>query len=114
MPDRSRHSLPLARGSTAHQSPTSSGPASAPPLDGPPADAQTIERVRRILDLIRPAVQDDGGDVELVDMSADGLVRVRFHGACVGCPSSSITLQTGIERNLRDHVPEVTSVIAIP
>jgi Fe-S cluster biogenesis protein NfuA len=70
--------------------------------------------VRRILDLIRPAVQDDGGDVELVDMSADGLVRVRFHGACVGCPSSSITLQTGIERNLRDHVPEVTSVIAIP
>ncbi|MDZ4755216.1 MAG: NifU family protein [Phycisphaerae bacterium] len=73
-----------------------------------------MERVRTILDLIRPAVQDDGGDVELVDVSPDGLVRVRFHGACVGCPSSSITLQTGIERNLRDHVAEVTSVIAIP
>ena len=69
--------------------------------------------MRTILDLIRPAVQEDGGDVELVAVTSDGQVQVRFHGACVGCPSSSITLQTGIERNLRTHVAEVTSVIAV-
>ncbi|MBY0308386.1 MAG: NifU family protein [Phycisphaerales bacterium] len=70
-------------------------------------------RVRKVLELIRPAVQADGGDVEFVDMSAHGVVRVRFHGACVGCPSSQVTLQVGIERNLKDYVPEVTSVVAI-
>ena len=47
------------------------------------------EQVTRVLDLIRPAVQSDGGDLELVDVSDDGVVTVRFHGACVGCPSSS-------------------------
>lgn len=78
------------------------------------APQELWDRVKAILDLIRPAVQEDGGDVELVEVGADGLVKVRFHGACVGCPSSSITLQTGIERNLRDHVREVTSVIAVP
>lgn len=70
-------------------------------------------RVARVIDLIRPAVQSDGGDLELVDVTADGIVRVRFHGACVGCPSSSMTLQAGIERNLRDHIPEVTAVVAV-
>ena len=77
------------------------------------APAELWGRVKTILDLIRPAVQEDGGDVELVAVTADGQVQVRFHGACVGCPSSSITLQTGIERNLRLHVAEVTSVIAV-
>jgi Fe-S cluster biogenesis protein NfuA len=71
------------------------------------------ERVEEILDLIRPAIQSDGGDVELVDVSDQGVVRVRFQGACVGCPSSSITLQAGIERQLRERIPEVTRVQAI-
>ena len=71
------------------------------------------ERVEEVLDLIRPAIQSDGGDVELVDVSEDGVVLVRFQGACVGCPSSSITLQVGIERQLKEHVPEVTRVQAI-
>ena len=69
--------------------------------------------VEHILNLIRPAVQSDGGDVELVDVSAEGVVRVRFHGACVGCPSSSMTLQTGIERHLKHYVPQVTAVHAV-
>jgi Fe-S cluster biogenesis protein NfuA len=69
--------------------------------------------VQNVLDLIRPAVQSDGGDVELVDVTADGVVSVRLHGACVGCPSSAITLQTGIERSLRQRVPGVTAVRAI-
>ncbi len=69
--------------------------------------------VEQILDMIRPAVQLDEGDVELVDVSEDGVVRVRFLGACVGCPSSSMTLQQGIERNLKRHIPEVKSVLAV-
>ena len=71
------------------------------------------DRVVRILNLIRPAVQSDGGDVELIDISDDGVVKIRLHGACVGCPSSSVTLKLGIERNLKEHIPEITSVVAI-
>lgn len=66
-----------------------------------------------MLNLMRPAIQADGGDLELVDVSDAGVVRVRFHGACVGCPSSSLTLQAGIERNLRAHVPGISSVEAV-
>lgn len=71
------------------------------------------ERVAKVINLIRPAVQADGGDLELVEVTADGVVRIRLHGACVGCPSSSITLQVGIERNLKAHVPEVRAVEAV-
>jgi len=71
------------------------------------------ERVSRILDLIRPAVQSDGGDLELVEVTGQGVVRIRLHGACVGCPSSSMTLKLGIERNLREHVPAVSGVQAV-
>jgi Fe-S cluster biogenesis protein NfuA len=71
------------------------------------------DKVAEVLDLIRPAVQSDGGDVELVGVSSDGAVQVRFHGACVGCPSSTMTLQAGIERNLKQRVPGVTSVSAV-
>jgi Fe-S cluster biogenesis protein NfuA len=71
------------------------------------------DRVQQIINLIRPAVQSDGGDLELVDVEADGTVLVRFHGACVGCPSSSMTLQSGIEKNLKAHLPDVTAVYAV-
>ena len=71
------------------------------------------EQVKQILDMIRPAIQQDDGDVELVDVSPEGVVQVRFRGACVGCPSSAITLQQGIERTLKQHVPEVTAVQAV-
>src|SRR5882757_5283093 len=72
------------------------------------------ERVQGVINLIRPAVQADGGDIELVDVTSAGVVSIRFHGACHGCPSSTMTLQMGIERNLRDRVPEVTQVIPVP
>ncbi len=71
------------------------------------------DHVEQILNMIRPSVQQDDGDVELVDVSLDGVVQVRFLGACVGCPSSAITLQQGIERTLKQHVPEVTAVHAV-
>jgi Fe-S cluster biogenesis protein NfuA len=76
-------------------------------------DIAVREKVARLINLIRPAVQSDGGDLELVDITPEGIVRIRLHGACVGCPSSSITLQVGIERNLRAHVPEVRGVEAV-
>jgi Fe-S cluster biogenesis protein NfuA len=69
--------------------------------------------VEPILELIRPAVQRDGGDVELVEVTSDGVVRVRLHGACIGCPSSAITLKSGIERTLCQHIPGITAVEAV-
>jgi Fe-S cluster biogenesis protein NfuA len=72
------------------------------------------DRVEQVINRIRPAVQSDGGDVELVEVTDDGIVRVRLHGACVGCPSSTMTLQMGIERNVRERVAEVTAVQQVP
>ena len=77
------------------------------------AQSSDKERVQGVINLIRPAVQADGGDIELVDVSDSGVVQIRFHGACHGCPSSTMTLQHGIERNLREKVPEVTQVIPV-
>jgi len=71
------------------------------------------ERVQSVINLIRPAVQADGGDIELVDVTPQGVVQIRFHGACIGCPSSTMTLHMGIERNLRERVPEVTQVVPV-
>jgi len=75
-----------------------------------PAPTALHERVRLVLDRIRPAVQADGGDIEFVEISETGLVRVRMHGACVGCPSSDMTLRLGIERSLKEYVPEISGV----
>jgi Fe-S cluster biogenesis protein NfuA len=71
------------------------------------------DRVLHVVNLIRPAVQADGGDIELVNVLPDGEVQIRFHGACVGCPSATMTLQMGIERNIREKVPEVTRVVPV-
>lgn len=71
------------------------------------------ERVAMVIDQIRPAVQNDGGDIEFIEVSPAGVVKIRMHGACVGCPSSNMTLRMGIEQNLKTYVPEVTGVEAI-
>jgi Fe-S cluster biogenesis protein NfuA len=92
----------------SHDKPDAAAP-SAPDV----TSASFRAGVQQVLDLIRPAVQSDGGDVELVEVGADGVVLVRLHGACVGCPSSNITLQTGIERSLKQRVPGVTAVRAV-
>lgn len=77
-------------------------------------DNQSVkQRVADVLDLIRPAIQADGGDVQLIDVDENGVVRVRLHGACVGCPSSAVTLTLGIERNLKDKIPEVAEVVCV-
>ncbi len=74
------------------------------------SDSDVRANVQQILDLIRPAVQSDGGDVELVDITENGIVQLRLHGACVGCPSSVITLKASIERTLIDRLPGITGV----
>jgi Fe-S cluster biogenesis protein NfuA len=71
------------------------------------------ERVAGIINQLRPAIQSDGGDLELVDVDDNGIVQVRLHGACVGCPSAAMTLKFGVERNLKAHVPEVTEVVCV-
>ena len=70
------------------------------------------EKVEAALDKIRPALLADRGDVELVDVS-DGVVKLKLVGACGGCPMSAMTLRHGIERVIREQVPEVKEVIAI-
>ena len=68
------------------------------------------EKVQEIINKIRPQLQADGGDVELVEVNENGIVSVRLKGACAGCPMSQMTLKNGIERILKQHVPEVKSV----
>lgn len=85
--------------------------------DNQPGSSQTPQslkdRVAAVIESIRPAIQGDGGDIELVDVNDDGVVSVRMHGACVGCPSAGMTLTMGVERALKDRVAEVTSVISV-
>ena len=71
------------------------------------------ERVEEALERIRPAIQMDGGDVQVVEVTEDGVVTVQLMGACGGCPMSTLTLKAGIERLIRQQVPEVKEIIAI-
>jgi Fe-S cluster biogenesis protein NfuA len=71
------------------------------------------ERVQEVLELVRPALQADGGDVELVEVSEDGIVSVRLKGACGSCPMATMTLKMGIERTLKQRIPEVKEVIQV-
>lgn len=76
--------------------------------------ATMAERVTDVVDRIRPLIQADGGDIQLIDVNEEtGVVSIRFRGACVGCPSAAMTLKMGIERNLKERVPEVKEVVAV-
>jgi Fe-S cluster biogenesis protein NfuA len=69
--------------------------------------------VQAVIDRIRPNLQADGGDVELVDVGDDGVVRVRLVGACHGCPMAQMTLKNGIEKILKQEIPAVQSVVSV-
>ena len=71
------------------------------------------EKVEQALNKVKPALQADGGNVELVEVTPDGVVKVRLTGACGGCPMSQMTLKMGIERVIKQDVPEVKEVIAL-
>lgn len=71
-------------------------------------------RVQGVIDQIRPLLQADGGDIELVSTNEQtGVVSVRLQGACKGCPGAAMTLKMGVERHLKEHVPEVSEVVAV-
>lgn len=71
------------------------------------------EKVTELLKDIRPKLQADGGDVELIDISDDGVVRVKLLGACGGCPMAQMTLKMGIERYLKSQIPEIKEVVSV-
>ncbi len=71
------------------------------------------EKVNDALQKVRPSLQADGGDVELVDVNDEGLVKVKLTGACGGCPMSQMTLKMGIEKILKQNVPEVKTVESV-
>ena len=72
------------------------------------------EKIENALDHIRPALQADGGNIKLIDVDeAKGIVKVQLQGACAGCPSAQITLAMGVERAIKEEVPEVKEVIAV-
>ena len=74
--------------------------------------ALTVENVERVLDELRPYLMADGGNVEIVEIDGP-VVKVRLQGACGSCPSSTMTLKMGIERKLREEIPEVSEVIQV-
>jgi len=70
------------------------------------------EQVEKVIEIIRPAIQADGGDINLLDVDQDsGVVTVELTGACVSCPASTVTMKAGIERIMKDRVPGVTAVV---
>jgi len=71
------------------------------------------ERIEDALNKVRPSLQADGGDVELIDVDEDGVVKVKLQGACAGCPMSQMTLKMGIEKILKQNVPEIDRVESV-
>lgn len=73
----------------------------------------STEKIEALLDKIRPSIQADGGDVELVKIREDNVIEVRLKGACNGCPMATLTLKAGIERIIKEEIPEVVEVISV-
>jgi len=71
------------------------------------------KQVADVLAQLRPAVQGDGGDIELVEVDDRGVVSVRLHGACIGCPSASMTLKMGVERALKEQIQGIQEVVCV-
>ena len=71
------------------------------------------EKIESILAKVRPSIQADGGDVELVNIREDNVIELRLKGACNGCPMATLTLKAGIERIIKEEIPEVAEVIAV-
>lgn len=83
----------------------------APPSRGARVSIE-LSKVEEVIEIMRPAIQADGGDISLIDVDGDtGVVTVELSGACVSCPASTVTMKAGIERIMKDRVPGVTSVV---
>jgi len=77
------------------------------------AEQSFEEKVKSVIDAIRPNLQNHGGDIELVGTDSDNTVSVRLQGACSGCPGAAMTLKMGVEQLLKEKIPEVKEVIAV-
>ncbi|TES93252.1 MAG: NifU family protein [Candidatus Cloacimonadota bacterium] len=71
------------------------------------------EKVEKVIRKIRPYIQRDGGDIQLVSVSEDGIVKVRLMGACRGCPMAAITLKNSVEANIKKEIPEIKKVLSV-
>jgi len=71
------------------------------------------EKVEEVIEEIKPSLQAHGGDIELVDVSEDGVVKVKLRGACSGCPAATMTLQHGVQARLQERIPEVREVVGV-
>jgi Fe-S cluster biogenesis protein NfuA len=80
---------------------------------GAETEKSFVDKVGEVIEMVRPALQGHGGDVELVGVDEDNTVRVRLQGACQGCPGAAMTMKMGIERILKEKVPEVKEVVAV-
>jgi Fe-S cluster biogenesis protein NfuA len=78
-----------------------------------PEGKSFYDQVSEVIDSIRPMLQNDGGDIELIGIETDNTVKVRLQGACRGCPGAAMTLKMGVERLLKERVPEVKEVVAV-
>ncbi len=81
--------------------------------DSAPEGVSLDQRAREVIESFRPYIRSDGGDIEFVKLE-DGIVHVRLRGACCGCPHAAMTLQMGVERHLRELVPEIKGVVNVP
>ncbi|HPS60956.1 MAG TPA: NifU family protein [Candidatus Cloacimonas sp.] len=71
------------------------------------------EKIESVLNKVRPSIQADGGDVELINIREDNVIEVRLKGTCNGCPMATLTLKAGIERLIKEEIPEVVEVISV-
>ena len=76
-------------------------------------DATTISKIEHALEQVRPFLKADGGDISLVEVTDDNIVRVKLHGACQGCSISNITMKAGVEEAIKNAVPEIKTVEAV-
>jgi Fe-S cluster biogenesis protein NfuA len=81
--------------------------------DSKKIEATVEEKVKDIIGAIRPNLQSHGGDIEFISMEKDNTVKVRLQGACSGCPGARMTLKNGVERLLKEQVPDVKEVVAV-
>lgn len=98
---------------TSDVSETTTPSTETPTDESTSASVVDMVRVQQVLDMVRPYLQADGGDCELVDVTSSGVVLLRLQGACGSCPSSTYTLKMGIEEQLKQHVPGVTEVMQV-
>jgi Fe-S cluster biogenesis protein NfuA len=83
-------------------------------IDRPNENSALFDKVTEVIDQVRPLLQADGGNIELVSVAEDtGVVSVRLQGACKGCPGAAMTLKMGVEQLLKEKVPSVTKVVAV-